>query len=336
MLKRSVFILALLVFGAMTVFAQTPEPTKQPPTGMPTIQISLAPSLEPSQAPTEPPIVTPGQTTEPTVDITLEPTLEPTVGQPTTEPTVEVTTEPTSEVTMEPTSETQPTDSGPAATSEATMEATNEPGSGIKGGTGIGNMPLDMMMGMMVKEAKANATLMDADGNTVGQVWFFEFDDEQVDDQVFVVAHVMDLPEGFHGFHVHAVGSCEDSGDGPFTAAGGHLNLDGSMHDNHAGDLPELLIGSDGTGYLVVGTDRFALDDLFDDDGSALIIHGAPDNHANIPERYGGPDEETLKAGDSGPRLACGVVEEGMGTMMDMNNMGGKSPEVTPEMTPAS
>lgn len=57
-------------------------------------------------------------------------------------------------------------------------------------------------------------------------------------------------------------------------------------------------------------TDRFTLADLMDDDGAAFIIHENTDNFANIPERYGGPDEETQQAGDSGPRIACGVVEE--------------------------
>jgi hypothetical protein len=48
--------------------------------------------------------------------------------------------------------------------------------------------------------------------------------------------------------------------------------------------------------------------DLFDADGSAIMVHSAPDNFANIPERYGTPDQETLDGGDSGERVACGVI----------------------------
>lgn len=70
-----------------------------------------------------------------------------------------------------------------------------------------------------------------------------------------------------------------------------------------------LYVNSDGTGELTVLTDRFTLDELMDEDGSAVLVHENPDNFANIPERYGGPDAETLKAGDSGARIACGVVE---------------------------
>jgi Cu-Zn family superoxide dismutase len=56
------------------------------------------------------------------------------------------------------------------------------------------------------------------------------------------------------------------------------------------------------------------LPDLFDLDGSAVIVHADSDNYANIPDRYRssngqpGPDAETLEAGDSGSRVACGVV----------------------------
>jgi Cu-Zn family superoxide dismutase len=41
------------------------------------------------------------------------------------------------------------------------------------------------------------------------------------------------------------------------------------------------------------------------------MVHAGPDNFANIPERYApaGPDEMTRSTGDSGGRIACGVVK---------------------------
>jgi Cu-Zn family superoxide dismutase len=64
-----------------------------------------------------------------------------------------------------------------------------------------------------------------------------------------------------------------------------------------------------------VATDRFSVDQLFDADGSAMVVHAAADNYANIPTRYHshdanvfGPDPTTLTAGDSGDRIACGRV----------------------------
>jgi superoxide dismutase, Cu-Zn family len=147
----------------------------------------------------------------------------------------------------------------------------------------------------------AAARLIDADGDKVGKVFF----NQRRDGGVWVFARVRDLPPGFHGFHVHTVGAC----DAPaFTSAGGHLNPTGATHRDHAGDLPVLLIQADGRGVLATITDRFSIDDLRDTDGSAVMVHALADNYANIPDRYGGPDAETLSTGDSGSRIACGVV----------------------------
>lgn len=82
-------------------------------------------------------------------------------------------------------------------------------------------------------------------------------------------------------------------------------------HPEHAGTLPNLLVNEDRTGVLSVVTDRLDEDLLLDEDGSAVIVHAQADNAANIPERYApqGPDYETLTTGDSGARVACGVLE---------------------------
>jgi Cu-Zn family superoxide dismutase len=151
----------------------------------------------------------------------------------------------------------------------------------------------------------ASATLMNAEGDRIGRVWF-----KQSRDSVSVIAHVGDVPPGFHGFHIHAVGRCEPPS---FTSAGGHLNPEDSDHGDHAGDLPSLLVQEDGTAYLMTVTDRFSVDDLRDADGSAVMVHSGRDNFANIPDRYvgpegPGPDAESLGTGDAGSRLACGEV----------------------------
>ncbi|MFC4049305.1 superoxide dismutase family protein [Actinomadura syzygii] len=138
-----------------------------------------------------------------------------------------------------------------------------------------------------------------------------------------VSVQVWGLPAGFHGFHIHATGKCDpgavDPNTGkvsPFFTAGPHLDLGGTHgHGAHAGDLPNLLIGQDGRGTSETVTDRFRAEDLLDADGSAIVVHALADNHGNIPERYEsggkkGPDADTLKAGDSGGRTACGVIAD--------------------------
>lgn len=146
----------------------------------------------------------------------------------------------------------------------------------------------------------AKAELRNAKGEMVGTPTL-----AQEPDGVRVTVAASNLPAGFHGFHVHAVGKCE----APFTSAGGHFNPGGQNHAHHAGDLPNLLVNADGRASMVVKTARFKVEDLFDADGSALIIHADPDNHANIPSRYRpDPDAATLATGDAGGRIACGVI----------------------------
>ena len=148
----------------------------------------------------------------------------------------------------------------------------------------------------------ASAALIDSAGERVGRVWMYE---RRRDDVVHLEARLDDLPPGFHGFHIHAVGRCDPPG---FTTAMGHFNPTGETHGEHAGDLPSLLVTDDGEATLATVTDRFSIADLRDADGSAVMVHSGRDNFANIPARYGTPDAETLATGDAGSRIACGVV----------------------------
>lgn len=160
----------------------------------------------------------------------------------------------------------------------------------------------------------ASAKLFSASGQSVGMVTFTT----QREGSVNVRVRVQDLPPGFHGFHIHSVGQCTP----PFTSAGGHLAYAGQTHNDHAGDLPVLLVTADGTAEARFTTDRFALDQLFDADGSALIIHANRDNLANIPtDRYDpDPDSITLATGDAGGRIACGVIESARGRGLNPGN----------------
>ncbi|MGI8686685.1 MAG: superoxide dismutase family protein [Acidimicrobiales bacterium] len=170
--------------------------------------------------------------------------------------------------------------------------------------------------------AKARAMLKDAAGVERGGVLF-----TQVAGAIRVQVAATGLSEGFHGFHVHTVGTCT-VGDpaNPFTAAGGHLGSGAPLsqsHSGHDGDMPVLYAGADGVARTTFRTDNFTMAQLLDTDGSAVIVHAAPDNYANIPadpSRYRkapfnptdvGPDAATLTTGDSGARRQCGLVQAG-------------------------
>jgi len=140
-----------------------------------------------------------------------------------------------------------------------------------------------------------------ASGTRVGTVEL-----KQEDGVVKVEARFDTFPVGFHGFHVHTTGNCTAP---LFTSAGGHLNPAGVSHGDHAGDMPVVLVIADGSAEETFETDRFSVDQLFDADGSAIIVHANADNYANIPAVYGGPNAVTLATGDAGARFACGVVE---------------------------
>jgi Cu-Zn family superoxide dismutase len=154
----------------------------------------------------------------------------------------------------------------------------------------------------------ARARLRDVNGHVVGVVTL-----SITDGKIGVKASVEGLPSGFHGFHIHTVGICDPSVS--FSSAGGHFNPTGATHGGHAGDQPVLLVNADGTAELRFTSDRYAIGDLFDADGSAFIVHAGADNYANIPTRYSaagvaGPDATTLATGDAGARSACGVIQQ--------------------------
>jgi Cu-Zn family superoxide dismutase len=166
--------------------------------------------------------------------------------------------------------------------------------------------------------SSARAVIRDATGAVVGTLIL----QSTPGGSVLVAAHVTGLSAGFHGFHVHAVGICDPTttdpvtgNTAPFLSAGAHFNPAGVTHGHHAGDLPVLLVTTSGNANSAVETDGFTIASLFDADGSAIIVHASPDNLANIPTRYvspanpaGGPDAATLGTGDSGGRIACGVI----------------------------
>lgn len=161
-------------------------------------------------------------------------------------------------------------------------------------------------------QVAASAQLTDSAGNPVGTVRFI---DEQEYGTIAMIVQVQNLTPGFHGFHLHEAGQCDPAGDPPFGSAGGHLNLTGAAHPSHEGDFPALLVMQDGTAAMSFRTDRFTIADVLDADGSALVVHSGPDNYANIPADYLQEGEQLLEStansGDSGDRIACGVVAQG-------------------------
>lgn len=108
---------------------------------------------------------------------------------------------------------------------------------------------------------------------------------------VLIAVQVQGLPEesDFFALHIHEGGSCSGKG---FSDTDGHYNPEKVPHPQHAGDLPPLL-NCHGMAYLVSLTDRFSLPDII---GRTVVIHAGPD------------DFHTQPAGNSGEKIACGVI----------------------------
>lgn len=113
---------------------------------------------------------------------------------------------------------------------------------------------------------------------------------------VIVWAEVNGLPcsEGpqIFGLHIHKGTDCAGNMDDPFADAMSHYNPGGCEHPYHAGDLPPLF-GNNGFALSLFLTDRFSVNEVI---GRTVIIHGHPDDFTTQP------------SGNSGTKIACGVI----------------------------
>ncbi|HHT16172.1 MAG TPA: superoxide dismutase family protein [Papillibacter sp.] len=121
----------------------------------------------------------------------------------------------------------------------------------------------------------------------------------QTGDGVLVCAEAGGLPDkdgacsgGVFGFHIHEGTSCTGTAADPFADTKGHFNPDGCRHPYHAGDMPPLF-SSGGRAFLVFLTNRFKVRDVV---GRTVVIHAGRDDFTTQP------------SGDSGKKIACGVI----------------------------
>ncbi|HTQ37309.1 MAG TPA: superoxide dismutase family protein [Steroidobacteraceae bacterium] len=122
-------------------------------------------------------------------------------------------------------------------------------------------------------------------------------------DGVLITGDIMGLKaNSTHGFHVHENGDCSGT---DFKSAGGHFNPDNQMHGNpdstmhHLGDLPNIKADAKGIATVNATVKGATLGDGGPHDilGKSLVVHAKADDYKSQP------------AGNSGDRIACGVIE---------------------------
>ncbi|MDF2724204.1 MAG: superoxide dismutase copper/zinc binding protein [Paenibacillus sp.] len=149
------------------------------------------------------------------------------------------------------------------------------------------------------KGAAVRSTIVNTEGKQIGGATFTE-----EPGGVRIRLEVSGLAQGVHGFHFHETGKC-DAPD--FTTAGSHLNPLGkkhgllSMEGPHAGDLPNLVAAADGSAKAEWLAGGVTLkpgqpNSLRKEGGTAIVIHEKADDGMTDP------------AGNSGARIACGII----------------------------
>jgi superoxide dismutase, Cu-Zn family len=147
----------------------------------------------------------------------------------------------------------------------------------------------------------AKADLYNTRGEKIGTATL-----SQTASGVRVALDVSKVAPGLHGIHIHTVGKCDPP---DFSTAGAHFNPAAKKHGlknpqgPHAGDAENLIAGADGTAHAefvesLVTLAEDAPNSLFHPNGTALVIHANPD------------DQMTDPSGNSGARVACGVISK--------------------------
>lgn len=123
---------------------------------------------------------------------------------------------------------------------------------------------------------------------------------KKVKEGIQVSGHFSGLnPNTTHGIHVHEKGECS----GPdYSSAGGHFNPNNRMHgspdknSSHVGDLGNLVADANGMASINKIVPHDKAKDFSKMSGKSVIIHSGADDLRSQP------------SGDSGDRIACGVI----------------------------
>ncbi|XP_068241764.1 superoxide dismutase [Cu-Zn]-like isoform X2 [Palaemon carinicauda] len=119
-----------------------------------------------------------------------------------------------------------------------------------------------------------------------------------------IEGEILNLTPGLHGFHIHELGDLS----GGCASAGGHYNPYKKTHGapahrvRHIGDLGNILADSQGRAYVNITDPLVSLVGPRSVLGRAVVVHSGEDDLGL------GGDEGSLKTGNAGGRVACGII----------------------------
>ncbi|KAL0751316.1 hypothetical protein Bca101_033319 [Brassica carinata] len=139
-----------------------------------------------------------------------------------------------------------------------------------------------------------------------------------------VTGKISGLSPGFHGFHIHSFG---DTTNG-CNSTGPHFNPLNRVHgppneeERHAGDLGNILAGSDGVAEISIKDKEIPLSGQYSILGRAVVVHGDPDDLGR------GGHKLSKSTGNAGARVGCGII--GLQSAVDPKLLQESFPNLSP------
>ncbi|CAN8255944.1 unnamed protein product [Cochlearia groenlandica] len=119
-----------------------------------------------------------------------------------------------------------------------------------------------------------------------------------------VTGEIRGLSPGLHGFHIHSFGDTTNGciSTGPHFSPLNRVHGSPDEEERHAGDLGNILAGSDGVAEISIKDKHIPLSGQCSILGRAVVVHADPDDLGK------GGHKLSKSTGNAGARVGCGII----------------------------